>query len=139
MIGGENRVTLRSLEVAMPKPKQLWQHKDGTCTSLEEDWRLNEVVARPVDVKSVEGRLVDHLGPAIEACFCILGFDRSELSLNLVLESHLLPGVQVLSDEQLEYVDEYQFNFNPKLPIFIEKSRDGLTSGVDGSGQVDVL
>ena len=82
---------------------------------------------------------MDHLGPAIEACFCILGFDRSELSLNLVLESHLLPGVQVLSDEQLEYVDEYQFNFNLELPIFIEKSRDGLTSGVDGSGQVDVL
>ena len=64
MIGGENRVTLRSLEVAMPKPKQLWQHEDGTCTSLEEDWRLDEVVARPVYVKSLRGSPCGSLGPS---------------------------------------------------------------------------
>ena len=44
---------------------------------------------------------MDHLDPAIEACFRILGFNRSKLTLNLVLESHLIPGVQVLSVSNL--------------------------------------
>jgi len=139
IIGEENRYSLRSLEMAMPKPKQVWQHADGTCTSRIEWWRLCEVIPRPMRFQSsstlFEEGFVDHLDPAVEACFRILGRSKSTLTLRLILEKHLLPGVEFIFDQQHPKI----YLFELDLPILIDTCRRDLTSNTDAAGRVDVL
>lgn len=138
MIGQENRHNLRNLEMATPKPEQVWQHADGTCTSREQ-WRLCEVVPRPMRLQNLsalfEEGFVDYLDPAVEACFRILGRSKSTLTLRLVLEKHLLPGVELIFDDQ--HPEAYLFRLD--LPVLIETCRRDLTSTTDAAGRVDVL
>ena len=136
MIGPENRRNLRNLEIQMPKPKQVLQHPDGTRTSLD-DWPFSEVIPfnRRLLYHSTpdEDGCVDHLDPAIEACFRILGKSRPALTLTLRLNRHLLPGL-------FPYKHPQDFNyFSMDLPVMIEKPRQELTTGSDGKSQVDVL
>ena len=138
MIGQENRRNLQSLEMQMPKPQQVLQHPDGTRTTLD-DWPFCEVIPfnthlRSYSTPSAEG-WVDHLDPAIEACFRILGKDRPALTLMLRLDRHHLPGVHVMTD--YHFPDLY--NFNLDLPVMIEKFRQDFTTKSDGTSQVEVL
>ena len=138
MIGPENRRNLRSLEMQMSKPKQVLQHPDGTRTSLDY-WPFCEVVPfntqlRSYSTPSVEG-LVDHLDPAIEACFRILGKNRPALTLMLRLDRHHLPGMHLLTDHH--FPDLYYFNLD--LPVMIEKFRQDFTANSNGTSQVEVL
>ena len=68
---------------------------------------------------SVEG-YVDHLSPAIEASFSILGKNRPTLTLRLILERWYLPGVQMLFDEQMS--DAYRWD-SMALPDLVERPR----------------
>lgn len=144
-IGKENRDALRSLEVGMPKPEQIKQQPDGTLTTLH-DWRFNEVISASalwLDYLATSAkesfvakeRFVDRFDPAIEACFRILGKDRPPLVLNLLTDLHFLPGVQVLYDEQ--HKDDFFFGL--QVPNLIERCRQELTTGSDGSSRVQVL
>lgn len=139
LIGEENRRNLRNLEMKMLQPSKLWQHADGTCTSNKPLWRFCEVVPQPTRFGSssapFEEGFVDYLDPAIEACFRILGRSKSTLTLRLILDEHLLPGVELMSDEQ--HADAYTFKLD--LPRLIETYRRRLTSGPDAAGSVDVL
>ena len=136
MIGPENRRNLRNLEMQMPKPKQVLQHPDGTRTSLD-DWPFSEVIPfnRRLLYHSTpnEDGCVDHLDPAIEACFRIFGKSRPALTLTLRLDRHLLPGL-------FDYKHPRDFHyFSMDLPVMIEKLRQDLTTGPSGKSQVDVL
>lgn len=138
MIGQENRRNLQSLEIQMPKPQQVLQHPDGTCTSLN-DWPFCEVIPfnkqlRSYSTPSVVG-LVDNLDSAIEACFRTLGKKRPTLPYMLTLDRHHLPGVLVLTDHH--FPDLYNFNLNP--PVMIEKFKRDITTNSDGTSQVEVL
>lgn len=136
-IGEENRHNLRSLEIAMHKPKQLWQHLDGTCTDHTPWWRLCEVVPRPMRSQNSSALFkegfVDYLDPAIEACFRILGRRKSTLTLRLILWKDYLP--EVMFDSQ--HPEDFLFGLD--LPILIETLRRDLTSDTEAGGQVDVL
>ena len=138
MIGQENRRNLQSLEMQMPKPQQVLQHPDGTRTSLD-DWPFCKVIPfnthlRRFSTPSVEG-WVDHLDPAIEACFRILGKDRAALTLMLRLDRHHLPGVHVVTDHP--FPNLYKFNLD--LPVMIEKFRQDFSVSSDGTSHVEVL
>lgn len=139
MIGQENRHNLQNPEMAMPKPQQVWQHADGTCTSSEQSWRLREVVPQSMRLRSssalIEEGFVDYLDPAVEACFRILGRSKSTLTLRLVLGKHLLPGVELMFNDQ--HPKAYLFELD--LPVLIETFRRDLTSITDAAGRVDVL
>lgn len=82
-----------------------------------------------------EEGFVDHLDPAVKACFRILGRSKSTLTLMLILEKHLLPGVELIFDEQ--HPKAYLFELD--LPVLIETCRRDLTSNTDAAGRVDVL
>lgn len=82
-----------------------------------------------------EEGFVDYLDPAVEACFGILGRSKSTLTLRLILEKYLLPGVELLFDEQ--HPKTYLFELD--LPVLIETCRRDLTSNTDAAGRVDVL
>ena len=137
MIGENNRRSLRSLELDIPMPKMLWQHSDGTCTTLDK-WCVRKVVARPAyeqkSSSSFEEGLVEHLEPAIEACCRILGSNRPSLTFRLNLQRHYLPGMEVPGDE---YDDSYRFGL--ELPTMIEKYRSGWTSSSSVDSLVDVI
>lgn len=141
MIGEENRRSLRNLEIPMSKPKQCWQHSDGTRTSRTslDNWRFRKVIPQSTYLQSystpvVEGP-VDHLDPAIEACFRILGNDRPALRLTLILDEHFLPGVEMKSDP----LQGDKYNFGLDVPIMIERLRQDLTSTSGAKSQVEVL
>ena len=140
MIGDENRGNLRGLEMQIPQPRHVWQHPDGTRTSMH-DWRFCEVIVQGAYAQSssppVVGNVkrVDHLDPAIEACFRILGESRPPISLVLVLDRHYLPGVQVMDDEQ----HEYAYCFSLDMPLMIEKCRQHFTADHGAISQVEVL
>ena len=101
MIGKNSRDSLRSVELQMSQPQRVWQHSDGTRTSLK-PWPFREVIAQSPSLQRNEPPFaearVDHLDPAIDACFHILGQDRSPLSLVLLLDMHLLPGLVMFLD-----------------------------------------
>lgn len=138
MIGEENRYSLRSIKMQMCKPKQVWQHLDGTRTSLD-SWLFREVIP-PIEYMHrhstpiVKG-LVDNLDPAIEACFRILGKNRPALTLMLILDRHYLPGVEVLFDEQ--HPDRYRFSMD--LPVMMETFRQDFTADSGTASRVEIL
>ncbi|KAI9722634.1 MAG: hypothetical protein M1812_001565 [Candelaria pacifica] len=137
-IGKANRDALRSLEVCMPKPERIRQHSDGTLTTLH-DWQFIEVISASALwhnylTPHVE-RFVDRFDPAIEACFRLLGKDRPQLTLSLLLDINFLPGVQVMNDEQ--HMDDFFFRLD--VPIMIETCRQKMTTSSDGSTGVQVL
>ena len=140
MIGEENRRRLRSLEMQIPQPMHVWQHADGTRTSMH-GWRFSEVIAQGAFAQSsslsIVGqiKMVDHLDPAIEACFRILGKNRPSLSFVLVLDRHYLPGVRVMYDEQ----HRYAYCFSLDMPVMIEKCRQHFTADHGVTSQVEVL
>ena len=83
MIGEENRNKLRRLEMSMFQPRYVYQYPDGTRTTLD-TWRFREVIPQssfarsfPATAVDQEPRTVEHLDPAIEACFRILGTRRA--------------------------------------------------------------
>lgn len=122
----------------MPQPERVEQYADGTRTSLM-SWPFAEVVAQSAYFQQdsppfPEGR-VDHLDPAIEACFRILGKDRAPLSLVLVLDMYLLPGVVVFYDPH----SGRDWEFSLDVPVAIEKCRRELTGDSYGTSKVDVL
>lgn len=138
MIGEESRDSLRSLELQMPQPQRVCQYADGTRTSLTA-WPFREVVAQSACLQRnsppfAEGR-VDHLDPAIEACFRILGKNRSPLSLVLVLDMHLLPGLVMFHDPH----SGEDWNFSLDLPVVIEKCRQELTADSGATSKVEVI
>ena len=137
MIGEKSRDSLRSLELQMPQPQRVWQYADGTRTSLT-SWPFREVMAQSAYLQRnssfAEGR-VDHLDPAIEACFRILGKNRSSLSLVLVLDMHLLPGLTMLYDPH----SSEDWDFSLDLPVVIEKCRQELTADSHAKSKVEVL
>ena len=138
MIGEERRDSLRSLELQMPQPQQVWQFADGTRTSLT-SWPFREVIAQSAYLERnsppfAEGR-VDHLDPAIEACFRILGKNRSLLSLVLVLDLYLLPGLELYHDPH----SGENWDFSLDLPVVIEKCRQELTADSGAISKVEVL
>ena len=136
MIGEENKRNFRNLEMEILTPKPLWQHPDGTLTTLH-SWRFREVT--PFDPRfqsnstPIVPGLVDRLDLAIEACFRIFGKDRSSLTLILILNKYYLPGVQVMFDEQYEYC------FSLDLPLMIENFRQDLIANPGATSQVEVL
>ncbi len=138
MIGEDNRGNLRSIEMHMPKPDQVWQHADGTCTSRD-DWRFREVkpqsthwlLERGKSTSYVEG-YVDHFDPAIEACFRVLGKIRSgRLTLTMMLDRDRIPGVELYFDEQ--HPDSCRFDV--KFPVVMEELRQEFTT----ASQVQIL
>ena len=138
MIGQENRRNLQTLEMQMAKPQQVLQHPDGTRTSSD-CWPFCKVIPfnthlRSYSTPDAKG-WVDHLDPAIEACFRILGKNRPALTLMLKLDRHHLPGVHVMTDHY--FPDLYYFNLD--LPVMIEKIRQDFTVNSDGTSQVEVL
>ena len=138
MIGEESRDSLRRLELQMPQPQRVWQYADGTRTSLN-SWPFREVIAQSAYLQRnsppfAEGR-VDHLDPAIEACFRILGKNRSSLSMVLVLDMHLLPGL-AMSHDPYSWKD---WDFSLDLPVVIEKCRQELTANSGATSKVEVL
>ena len=138
MIGEESRDSLRSLELQIPQPQRVWQYADGTYTSLT-DWPFREVIAQSAYLQRnsppfAEGR-VDHLDPAIEACFRILGRNRLPLSLVLELDMHFLPGLTMFHDPH-SYGD---WDFSLDLPVVIEKCRQELTADSGATSKVEVL
>ena len=138
MIGKTNRDSLRSVELQISQPQQVWQHADGTCTSLN-TWPSREVIAQSPYLQRnsppLSEGIVDYLDPAIEACFHILGKDRSPLSLVLVLDMHLLPGLVVFHDPHSGYI----WLFGLDLPIVIERCRQELTANSGATSMVEVL
>ena len=138
MIGKKSRDSLRSVELHMSQPQRVWQHADGTRTSLN-TWPFREVVAQSRYLQRnspplAEGR-VDHLDPAIEACFHILGKDRSPLSLVLVLDMHLLPGLVMFHDPH----SGQDWEFGLDIPVVIERCRQELTAASGATSMVEVL
>jgi len=137
-IGEESRDSLRSLELQMPQPQRVWQYPDGTRTSLT-SWPFREVIAQSAYLQSnsppcAEGK-VDHLDPAIEACFRILGKNRSSLSLVLLLDMDLLPGLTMFHDPH----SGEDWDFSLDLPVVIEKCRQELTADSGATSKVEVL
>ena len=138
MIGPANRRNLQSLEMQMTKPEKVLQHPDGTRTTLDK-WPFGEVIPFSTQLQSYsnpspEG-LVDHLDPAIEACFRILGKNRPALTLILRLDRHDLPGVNVMTDQHIPDLDGSTLD----LPVMFEKFRQDYTASSDGTSQVKVL
>ena len=138
MIGEECRDSLRSLELQMSQPQRVWQYADGTRTSLF-SWPFPEVIAQSAYLQSnsplfAEGK-VDHLDPAIEACFRILGKNRSSLSLVLELDMHLLPGLTMLYDPH----SGGDWDFSLDLPVVIEPCRQELTADAGATSKVEIL
>ena len=138
MIGEESRDSLRSLELQMSQPQRVWQHADGTRTSLC-TWPFPEVIAQSAylqrDTPPFAEGTVDDLDPAIEACFRIIGKNGSPLSLVLLLDMHLLPGLEMLHD--LHCGTEWTFSLD--LPVVIERCRQEFTADSCGTSQVEVL
>ena len=140
-IGPVNRQILRSLEIQMRQPKHIWQYPDGTCTSMTA-WPFREVIAQsryaqnctPLTVGE-GGNTVEHLDPAIEACFRILGKNRPPLQLVLLLDIEQLPGVELSYDEQ--HPDDDTFTMD--VPLMIERCRQDLTASHDGTSRVEIL
>ena len=141
MIGDENRNHLRRVELSVSQPRHVCQYPDGTRMTMG-DWRLREVIPRgpiaqclsPTFLDRASDR-VEHLDPAIEACFRILGHRRLPLTLTLTLNRHYLPGVQMMYDEQ----HEYTYCFTMDVPILIEMCRKAFTEGDDMTSLVEVL
>ena len=138
MIGEDNRSHLQSLDLHLPKPTQVWQHADGTRTSLT-SWQFRQVIPQSEYLQRysapVAEGMVDHVDPAMEACFRILGKTGSALSLVLRLDPHLLPGAQMMFDEQ--HPDSHHFGLD--LPILIEHLRRDFTADSGTASRVDVL
>ena len=138
MIGKKSRDSLRSVELQMSQPRRLWQHADGTRTSPN-TFPFREVIAQSRYLQRnspplAEGR-VDHIDPAIEACFHILGKDRFPLSLVLVLDMHLLPGLVMLHDPH----SGRDWEFGLDMPVVIERCRQELTANSGATSMVEVL
>ena len=138
MIGQENRRNLKSLEMQMPRPLLVLEHSDGTRSFLA-DWPLSKAVPCNTHLGSYStfsmGGWVNHLDPAIEACFCILGKNRPALTLMLRLDRDHLPGVHVI----IGYPFPDMHEFGLKLSVVIEKFRQDFTVNSDGTSQVEVL
>ena len=148
MIGEKNRGHLRDLVLRMPKPEQVWQHLDGTYTSLGMfdntyaslgSWYSRRVCPSdevPIGQLSpaVEGT-VDRLDPAIKACFRILGRSGPPLTLTLMMDRGLLPGVQLLFNEQ----HPHYFDWSMVVPDIIERFRQAFTNTSGQASRVEVL
>ena len=140
MIGYKNRDYLRYLEIQMHQPQQVWQHPDGTRTTTVYDWRHRKVVPSSGHLsmepeRFVEG-IVDHVDPAIRACFRILGKKRRTLTMTLNLDKHYLPGAQLYQDEQRS---DNPYPFGMELPDMIEVFRQRYTTEPGTKSCVEVL
>lgn len=126
MIGQSNRDSLRYLEVRVPQPERLWQHADGTRTTIM-SWPFREVVPRsrflPPDSPPFAEQ-VDHVDPAIEACFRVIGKRTSPLSLVLDLDNFLLPGVTLYDDPH----SGGDWTFSMDMPTVVEAVRNEFTA-----------
>ena len=142
MIGEENRNKLRRLEMSIFQPQHVYQYPDGTRTTMD-GWRFREAIPQssfarsfPATAVDQEPRRVEHLDPAIEACFRILGTRRLPLTLVLILGMHILPGVPPPHDP---YAGEPTYVFGLDMPIFIESCRKSFTVIDDTTSLVEVL
>ena len=131
-IGQENRRNLQSLEMQMPKPIRVLEHSDGTRSSLD-DWPLRKAIPCNTHLGSHSttniGGWVDHLDPAIEACFRMLGKNRPALTLMLRLDRNHLPGVYFIIRRPFLIIHE----FGLELPVMIEKVRQDFTVNSEGT------
>lgn len=138
MIREESRNSLRSLEVEVCHPGRVWQHTDGT-RAYPGRWSHEEVIPRSAFSQRCslhfEEGLVEHLDPAIEACFRVIGNRRSSLSLILQLDEGLFPGLAEWRDEQ--HGDDSVLNLD--LPLMIETCRQELTGESGFPSRVEVL
>ena len=138
MIGVENRGHLRNITIQMHKPIKVWQHPDGTRSTMG-DWRFRKVIPQstylPATLTHTVNGPVDHLDPGIEACFRLFGMDGSEITLVLALQQHILPGVQVMFDDQ----HSERYNLSLDVPIIVEKCRRDLTVKPGTTRRVRVL
>ncbi|KAL8823137.1 MAG: hypothetical protein Q9191_006139 [Dirinaria sp. TL-2023a] len=138
MLYVENKDRLHSLEIDVSIPKRLWRSADGICTTLEDRWSLRKVVARPTYLQDSPNLLgegfVEHLDPAIEACFRSLKGRKSPLTLTLNLQRFYLPGLETTDDA---YDDAFRWEVS--LPAMIEKCRRELITDDIAKNPVDII
>ena len=138
MIGEDNSGQLRNLHIEMLQPRRIWQHIDGTCTTLG-NWLFRKVLPyhqhpHKVSGKLVEGK-VDDVDPAIEACFRILGKDGPALTLALILAPEYVPGVQLWTDQQ----DSDLGRWSMEIPDLVERFRQEYTAERGTKSRIEML
>ena len=117
----------------MPNPKQVWQHSNGVLTTTR-NWLVAEVLSVPRQSDSFrvfkEG-FVDHIDPAIEACFRLLGQVPAARTIILTLDHNMILGL-----EESQWYGHGQFGLD--IPIEIERCWREYTTGGGISDEINV-
>ncbi|OCK73153.1 hypothetical protein K432DRAFT_399069 [Lepidopterella palustris CBS 459.81] len=139
-IGVQNRGYITRLSATVRQPQHAWQRCDGTRVKIpdlhEELYQRNPHLYRSPE--STEEGEVENINPNIETIFAILGSreTRSTLKLHLLLDPNLLPGIELLGEENQSAYTKF---FTMDLPNLIEKFRVAYTTKSENSGHVEVL
>ena len=131
MIGDVNRSHLRSLIVNVCAPETTWLHNKGITTEIfSSDWRFREVLTfnkalvnrDPSSNAASDDVEVEHIRPAIEACFYMIGHTGSHVNMELMLDEDYLPDLpsrhpkDVQSREMtlVEKIEEFVMEYTSK-------------------------
>ncbi|KAL2070717.1 hypothetical protein VTL71DRAFT_13743 [Oculimacula yallundae] len=139
-IGPRNRSYVRYVEAEIPRSKSVSKLPNGTVSSMV----CGSLWLRKVHAKDQHTRIyppahdeyiglaVDHVSPAIEAVFRLLGPDGSDLKMSLLLSTAYLPGATFYD------MGEHSV-WSGEIPDHIERMRRQFTGRSGGEGvRVDV-
>jgi hypothetical protein len=143
-IGNRNQACLQYLEADISRPMAVVKNANGKISSpLNGSFWMRKVYARdqhariypPVHDQQYLGESVDHISPAVEAVFRILGTKGSRLQLLLIMEFASFPEISICESNGL------LSGWSEEVPDYVEQMRKRFTSLSSGAGanKVEVL
>lgn len=121
-IGERNRASLQELIVEVYKPEQLVRDQYGTHSSDDVPWQFRKIHYTGSSESQEEGP-VEYISPAIEPCLALLGDNGAPVILLLLLEEHVLPGIDLLSTGDDELREKTMWR-SLEVPELVEHSRE---------------